>query len=99
MFEPAPREEMACLDQRGDDGFIGVTLLAFIVDDTTASKARHLFRVEAVSIDRVRDTRVDAERRERAVLSRPQIEIFTAVTRRGMHETGSRIVGDVLALE
>src|SRR4051812_31760419 len=99
MFEPPTRDEVTGLDQRGNDSIIGVTLLSLIVDDTATGEARHLFRVEAIGIDRVGDACVDAERRERATLPGPKIEIFATVTGRCVHKTRSGLVGDMLAFE
>jgi hypothetical protein len=45
MLEPAAREQVAGLDQRGDDGLVGVALLALVVDD--ARRPAFAVRAEA----------------------------------------------------
>ena len=59
MLEAAARDEIACLDQCLDDRFVGVALVALVVDDALAGEARRLLREEAIGIDGVRDARVD----------------------------------------
>ena len=44
MLEPAARDEHAGLDQRLDDGLVGVALLALVVDDALAGEARRVRR-------------------------------------------------------
>ena len=64
-----------------------------------AAEPRHFLGVEAIRIDGIRDARIDAARRQCARLSRPQIEVFAPVTRRGVDETGPRVVRDMLAFK
>ena len=53
----------------------------------------------AVLVDGVGDRRIDAARFERARIRGPDVEVLAAVARRGVHEAGAGVVGDVIAGE
>ena len=53
MLEPAARQQLAGLDQRLDDGLVGVALLALVVDDALALEAVGVRGERAVLIDGV----------------------------------------------
>jgi hypothetical protein len=61
MLQPAAREQIVALDQRVDDGLVGVALLAVVVDDARATtlavrpEAGRVLGVEAGIVDRERD--------------------------------------------
>ncbi len=99
MLEPAARDDDAGLGQRLDHGLVGVALLALVVDDALAGEARRLLGERAVLVDGVGDRRVDAARFERARVRGPDVEVLAAVARRGVHEAGAGVVGDVIAGE
>jgi len=89
VLQPTAREQIAGLDQRGDNALVGVALLALVVDDPRGTafrvrpEARHVLGVEAVIVDGEGDRRVDTPRFEIAAGVHPGIEILAAVARRG----------------
>ena len=99
MLEPAARDDAAGLDQRLDHRLVGVALLALVGDDALAGEARRLRGEGAVLVDGVGDRRVDAARFQRARIRGPDVEVLAAVARRGVHEAGAGVVGDVVAVE
>ena len=90
---------MPALDQRLDDGLVGVALLALVVDDALAGEARRLIGEGAVLVDGVGNRGVDAARFQLARIRRPDVEVFAAMAGRGVHEAGAGVVGDVIAGE
>ena len=44
MLQPPARDDVAGVDQRLDDGLVGVALLALVVDDALALEARRVRR-------------------------------------------------------
>src|ERR1700754_972300 len=97
VLQPAAREQLAGLDQRLDDGLVGVALLALVVDDALSGEARSLVGEGAILIDGVGDGRVDAARRQLASIGRPDIEVLAAMAGRGVPEAGAGVVGDMIA--
>ena len=61
MLQAATCNQIALVDERLDNGFIRVTLVALLGDNALAFKARSFFGVDAVIIDGERDAGVDAE--------------------------------------
>ena len=53
----------------------------------------------AVLVDGVGNGRIDAARFQRRAVGGPDVEVLAAVTRRGVHEAGAGVVGDVIAGE
>ena len=99
MLQPAARDDVAGVGQRLDDGLVGVALLALVVDDALALEAGRVRGERAVLVDGVGDRRIDAARFERARVRGPDLEVLAAVARRGVHEAGAGVVGDVIAGE
>src|SRR5919109_2473906 len=97
MLEPPARQELAGLDQRLDDGIVGVALLALVVDDAPAGEARSVIGESTVLVDGVGDGGVDAALIELTRICRPDVEVLAAMARRGMDETGTGVVGDMVA--
>ena len=58
--EPSARDHHAGIRQRLDHGVVGLALLALVVDDAFAGKARRVVGIGAVLVDGVGDGRVDA---------------------------------------
>ena len=99
VLEPAARDQHAGIDQRLDHGLVGVALLALVGEHALAGEARRVIGEAAVGVDGVGDCGVDAARLELARIRRPDIEVFAAVTGRGVDEAGAGVVGDVIAGE
>ena len=99
VLEPAARDQRAGLDQRLDDGLVGVALLALVGDHALALEAGRLVGEGAVLVDRVGDARVDAALGRSRRVGRPELEVLAAVARRGVDEAGSGVLGDVVAVE
>src|SRR5579875_1987019 len=99
MFEPSAREEIAGVYERLDHRLVGVALLALVVDDALAGKARRLLGEEAVGIDGIGNARVDLAPLELGLMRHPDVEVLAAVARRGVDEAGARIFRDVLSIE
>jgi hypothetical protein len=68
VLQPPAREQHVRLDQRLDDGLVGVALLAIVVDDAgrpalaVRPEARRVLREEAGIVHGEGDLRVDAAR-------------------------------------
>ena len=60
VLEPAARDERPGLDQRVDDGLVGVAGFALVGDDALALEAGRLVGEGAVLVDRIGDARLDA---------------------------------------
>ena len=99
VLEPSARDEHAGVGQRLDDRLVGVALLAVVRDDALAGEARRLLGEGAILVDRIGDRGVDAARGQRARIRRPDVEVLAPVPRRGVHEAGAGVVGDVIAIE
>ncbi|MGX0965828.1 hypothetical protein AB7M63_006277 [Bradyrhizobium japonicum] len=99
VLEAAAREQLAAFDQRLDHGLVGIALLALVVEHALAGEAGGLCGVGAVLVDGVGDRGRDAARIELAGVGRPDVEVLAAVARRGVHEAGAGVVGDMLAGE
>ena len=99
MLQPAARDDVAGVGQRLDDGLVGVALLALVVDDALALEAGRMRGERAVLVDGVGNRGIDAARFELARVRGPDFEVLAAVARRGVHEAGAGVVGDVVAGE
>ena len=99
MLEAAARDQHAGFDQRLDHRLVGVALLALVGEHTLAGKTRRLRGERAVFVDGIGNGGVDALRSKHPRIRRPDIEVLAAMARRGMHEAGAGIVGDMIAVE
>src|SRR3954454_12432505 len=84
VLEAAAREQLAGLDQRLDHGFIGIALLALVVEHALAGEAGGLRGIGAVLVDSVGDRRRDAALIELAGIGHPDVAILAAMARRGV---------------
>ena len=87
VFEAAAADEIAGLRKRLDDGVVGVALLALVVDDALALKARRVLGVEAVGADGIGDFGLDAASGEIALVVHPDVKVVAAVAGRGMDKS------------
>ena len=95
-----PRATSAArFDQRVDDRFVGVADFAFVGDDALAFEARRFFGEGAVLVDRVGNARLDAALLKQPGARRPEFEVLTSVTRRGMNEAGAGVIRHIVAVE
>ena len=60
VLEAAARDQHAGVDQRLDDGVVGVALFAFVGEHALAGKARRMIGERAVLVDGIRNNRIDA---------------------------------------
>ncbi len=97
MFQAPARNQHAGVDQRLDHRLVGVALLAFLREHALAGEPRRLLGEAAVGVDGIGDRRVDAARRERTRIRRPNVEVFASVARRGVDEARAGVPGHVLA--
>src|SRR5689334_15635295 len=94
VLETAARDQHVRLDQRLDYRFVCITLLALVIDDTLAGKARRGIGESTVFIDGVGNGRVDAARFQGGAVRRPDFEVLAPMSRRGMHKAGAGVVGN-----
>ena len=99
MLEPAAGEQHVRLDQRLDDGVVGVALLTLVGDNLFAFKARGVCRETAIGADGEGNGGVDAARFEVAGAVHPDVEVLAAMAGGGVHEACTGIVGHVVAVE
>ena len=99
VLEPAARDQHAGLDQRLDDGVVGIALFALVREHALADEARRMIGECAILVDGVGDHGVDAARFESGLIRRPHLEVLAPVAGRGVHETGAGVVSDVVAGE
>src|SRR6516225_7803548 len=97
MLEPAARDQHASVDQRFDDRFVGVTFFTFVVDDTLAGEARRRFGKRSILIHGVRNGRIYPAVLQFGSVCNPDLEVVTPMSRGGMHEAGSVLVGHMIA--
>jgi hypothetical protein len=97
MLQPAASQQLAGLDQRLDHGIVGVALLALVVDHALSREAGGMVGEGAVLVDGVGDGGIDAALVELARVRHPHVEVFTAMTGRGMNEAGTGVLGNVVA--
>src|SRR5262245_31790070 len=71
--------------------------LALGGEDAFAGKTGRVLRKASISIDRIRNRRIDAACLQACRIRRPHIEVIPAVPRGGVNETGAGIVADMLA--
>jgi hypothetical protein len=97
VLEAAHSDQHPGLFERLDDGFVGVALLAFVVDDTLAGEARRLFGKSAIFIDGVGNGGIDTARFELSFVGGPDVKVLAAVAGRSVDEAGAIRIGDVVA--
>ncbi len=99
VLEPAARDQHAGVDQRLDDGVVGVAFFAGVGEDALAGEARCVIGERTVLVDGVGDHGIDAARSELCGIASPDLEVLAAVAWRGMDEACAGIIGDVIAGE
>ena len=82
-----------------DDGFVGIALLTLVGDDALARQARSLLGQEAISIDRGRDSGVDAALTQRLLVRGPDVVVVRTMAGGRVHKAGACVVGDVITVE
>ena len=103
VLHPAAREQRIARDQRVDDGLVGITLLAVVVDDARwaalaiRAETGGILGVVTGIVHREGDRGVDAPALQVARGVHPGVEVLAAVPGRGVDEAGAGIVGDVVA--
>ena len=81
VLEPSARDERAGLDQRVDDGLVGVAGLSLVGDDALALEARRFFGEGAVLVDRIGNARLDSALLKEPRVRRPELEVLAPVAR------------------
>jgi hypothetical protein len=100
VLQPAAGEQHVRLDQRLDDRFVGLALLALVGDDLLTLEARRIRREAAIGTDGERDGGVDAARFQVAgALSIQMSKSSRPCPGGGVHEAGTGVVGHVVAVE
>ena len=99
MLEFSARDERARLDQRIDDGPVGVAGFSLVGDDPLAFEAWRLVGEGAVLVDRVGNARVDATLLKQPRARRPNFEVLAPVAGSGMNEAGARVFRHMVAVE
>src|SRR5262245_34144568 len=98
VLQPATRKQHVALDQRVDDGLVGVALLAVVVDDAggaarpVRTEARRVPGEIAGVVHGEGDARVDAPSPQTYGVLDPGIEVLAAMAGRRMHEAGAGVV-------
>ncbi len=82
--------------KRLDHSLVGVALLSLVVDHTFAGEAWGLLGESTILIDSVRDRRIDAARFQHGAVCGPDLEVFAAMTGRGMNEAGAGVFSDMI---
>ena len=94
MLQLPTREQRADLDERVHHHFVGGTIFAEVfaleLQDFETLETWRLFGETPLFVDGERDALL-------AEMLRPDDEVVGAVTRRGVHEARTRVVGDVIA--
>ena len=99
MLEAATGKQRFAFDQRLDDAVVGIALLAVVIHDASTLETGGVGGVGAAIIDRERDARIDAAGFEFLDAGHPGLKVLAAVGRSGVDETGTGIVGDMVAGE
>ena len=103
MFQAAACKQPVGLDQRGDDGLVGVALLALVVDDAgcplfaVGAEARRILGEIACIIHGEGDDGRDAACFQITGIFHPGVKVLATVAGRGVDETGTGIVSNVIA--
>ena len=92
----AAREQVAALGEQADHFVIRLARLAALLargddDIETLERLGHIVRIATIRIDDLADLL------RRVAGSDPDLEVILAVGRRGVHEAGTSVVGDMLA--
>ena len=99
VLEPPARDERAGSDERLDHGFVRLALRPLVGDNAQALEPGRLLSESSVLVHGVGNALIDALLGQASAVRHPQLEVFAAVAWSRVHETGSGLVGDVLALE
>ena len=99
MLQSPARHQITRFDQSLDHRLVGVALLALVIDNPPARKARGLLGIGAVIIDREGNGSVDAALGQLAAIGHPDLEILAAMARSGMDKARARIIGDMVAIQ
>src|SRR5262249_25610317 len=84
------------LDELGDHGMICVAEFALVVDHAAPFEAGGLLGEEALLVHSEGDFGINATCFQRRAVFFPDLEVLSAVARRGMHEAGTGALGDML---
>ena len=99
VLEFSARDERPGLDQRVDDGLVGVAGFALIVDDALALEAGRFVGQSAVLVDRVGNAGIDASLLKQPRARRPKLEILAPMARSGVNEARARVFRHMVAVE
>src|SRR5260370_5490888 len=99
MLQASARQQDAGLEQRTDYGLVGVALFAFVVDNAFSRKTGRMIGEGAVLIDGIWNCGVDFSRVQQRLVFHPDIEVFAAMSRCGVYESRTGIIGYVIPLE
>ena len=99
MLQASARDDVAGLLQGSDDRIIGVAFVSILFEHALAFETRRGFRHHAVGVDGERDFGLDAAITQLLLVRSPDVVVVRTVSGRGMDETGTGVVGDVIAVE
>jgi len=99
VLQAATCDEITLIDQRLDNGFVGVTLVALLGDDPLALKARGFLGVDAVIVDGEGDAGVDFAIRQILAIRHPDFKILAAMGWGSVDKACTCIISDVIAIE
>ncbi len=99
VLEAAARDQRIGVLQRLDDGIVGVTLVAVLLEHALALEAGGLAGEGAVGVDGEGNVRAYAALDQAGLVGHPDLEVVAAVPGRRVHEAGAVLVGDVIAVE
>ena len=99
VLQPTARQQRAGRDQCVHHAGVGIALVPLVVDDARAVEARNFLGVETVGVHGVGDARVNAALVQQAARRHPDVKVLAAMARRGVHKSGARVVGDMVAVK
>jgi hypothetical protein len=99
VLEAPSGDQVAGRRQGLNHGLVGVALLALVGDHPLALKPRRIVGEAPVGIDGERDAGVDLQACELRLLLGPNVEVFTAMARRGVDKAGAGLFGNMVAFE
>ena len=95
MLQLSARNQRMRIDQRLDHRVVGVAIFALVGENSLSGEARRFLGEGAVLVDRVGNARVDSAGGKFSRRRHPDVEVFAAVARRGVHEARACVVGDM----
>ena len=95
MLQPSARDDVACRSERLNDCLVGVTFLAFVVNDTLAFKGGSVCGESTILIDGIWDCGADTSFAKLPRVVHPDVKIFAAMSRRSVYKPGTCIICDV----